>query len=94
MQVQLVAQINLLPTEHGGRFTPLVSGEWRTVFGIGGEHWSARLQFSGNPAPGETFEAGVQFLVAEAVQHFPVGAHFTVWENGNKGEGRVLRVAA
>lgn len=94
MKVQLVAEIHLFPIEFGGRFTPLVSGEWRTVLGIGEQHWSARLYFSGAPAPGESFEANVQFLVDEAAQHFPVGAQFTVWENGNKGEGRVLRVAA
>jgi hypothetical protein len=71
-----------------------MSGEWRTVLGVNGEHWSARIRFSGEPKPGDAFQADVQMLVPEAAQYFSVGATFTVWENGNKGTGRVISVAA
>ena len=93
MQDHFVAEIHLLPTEAGDLSTPLVPGEWRTILGIGNEHWSARLTFADSPAPGDTFQATVQLLVPDAVQYFTVGTDFTFWENGNKGTGRVLSVA-
>jgi hypothetical protein len=89
------AEIRLLATQEGGRRGPLVSGEWRTVLGVGGDSdWSARLLFTGSPAPGDTFEADVQMLVPEAYEHFAKGVEFTVWESGTKGVGRVLTDAA
>lgn len=94
MPAFFVAEVRLLTTEAGGRTGPLLSGEWRTVLAIGGEHWSARLSFSEAPSPGQTFQAAVQLLMPEALQYFPVGAEFTVWEGGTKGVGRVLSIAA
>jgi hypothetical protein len=94
MPESFVAEIRLLATSAGGRLGPLLSGEWRTVLGVRDEHWSARLTFTGTPSPGETFHASVQLLVPEAIQHFPVGAEFTVWEGGTKGVGHVLSIAA
>jgi hypothetical protein len=94
MGSNFVAQIQLLPTESGGRKGPLVSGEWRTVLGINNEHWSAQLVFSGEPAPGESFVSQVQLLRPElALQYFPVGAEFTVLEGGTKGIGKVVALA-
>ncbi len=94
MQATFSAEIRLLAAEGGGREGPLLSGEWRTVLGVGQENWSARLRFSGAPAPGQTFHASVQLLVPEALQYFPVGTEFTVWEGGTKGVGRVLSTEA
>jgi len=94
MPSEFFADIYLLPTESGGRRGPLISGEWRTVLGINNEHWSARLTFSDQPEPGSTFRAGVQLLLPkEALSLFPVGAEFTVWEDGTKGTGRVVALA-
>lgn len=92
MPATFEANIRLIDTAAGGRSGPLPLGEWRTVLGIGQEHWSARLKFLGTPSPGEAFVASVQLLVPEALQHFPVGAEFTVWEGGTKGVGHVLLV--
>ena len=94
MPASFVADICLLNAEAGGRVGALVSGEWRTVLGVGNGHWSARLRFSGAPSPGQTFQASVQLLAPDALQYFPVGAEFTVWEGGTKGLGRVLSPAA
>ena len=94
MAPSFLAEIHLSSTQEGGRAGPLVSGEWRTIFGLGEENWSARLLFEGNPLPGDTFQARVQMLMPEAYQHFPVGTEFSVWEGGTKGKGRVLTVAA
>ena len=93
MPETFVAEIHLLPAERGGRAGPLVPGEWRTVLGINNEHWSARLLFEASPEPGDSFRATVQLLVPEAMQHFPAGAEFTVWEGGTKGVGHVLPTA-
>lgn len=85
-----VADIELLPTEAGGRQTALVGGEWRTVLGVNGERWSARLRFDGEPIPGATFEAAVWLLMPDmALPMFEVGKVFEVWEGGTKGWGRV-----
>ena len=94
MSAHFAAEIHLLTTQAGGRSGPLLSGEWRTVLGINNEHWSARLVFSGAPAPGDTFLASVQLLMPEASQYFPVGAEFTGWEGGTRGTGRVVSAAA
>ena len=95
MSGHFLAEIRLLPTEAGGRKGRLLSGEWRTVLGINDEHWSARLSFSGEPSPGETFVADIQLLYPDkALQFFAVGAEFTVWEGGTKGTGRVVSGAA
>ena len=94
MSEHFIADIHLSQTDAGGRAGPLVSGEWRTVLGINGDHWSARLVFSDNPSPGQTFRAAVQLLVPDALRHFQVGAEFTVWECGTKAMGRVVSRAA
>jgi len=64
------------------------------VLGIEGQHWSARLLFPGELAPGQTCQAVAQLLVADALTHFPIGAKFTLWHGGVVGSGRVLSVAA
>jgi translation elongation factor EF-Tu-like GTPase len=94
MSPDFSAEIYLLTTEVGGRTTPLTPGDWRTVLCINNEHWSARLLFSGTHSPGETFPVAVQLLMPEAIQYFPIGAEFTVWEGGTRGHGRVLSSAA
>lgn len=88
-----VAEIELLPTEAGGRKITLVGGEWRTVLGVNGEHWSAMLRFEGEQAPGATFEAYVSLLMFDAaLPMFEVGKIFEVWEGGTKAWGRVKRI--
>ncbi|AHX13008.1 hypothetical protein CH75_06955 [Dyella jiangningensis] len=88
-----LAEIELLPTEAGGRKIALMGGEWRTVLGVNGEHWSAMLTFEGEPAPGAAFEAKVWLLRADlALPMFEVGKSFEVWEGGTKAWGRVKRI--
>ncbi|WP_255548407.1 hypothetical protein [Luteibacter sp. dw_328] len=90
-----IAEIKLLPTEAGGRKIALPRGEWRTVLGIDGEHWSAILRFEEAPAPGATFEANVWLLMGDiALPMFEAGKMFEVWEGGTKAWGRVKRVTA
>lgn len=95
MTNHFVAKIQLATTEAGGRKGPLVSGEWRTVLGAKNENWSARLTFSDEPMPGDSFVAFVELLRSDiALGFFPVGAEFTVWEGSVKAVGRVISLAA
>lgn len=90
---QFVAEIHLFPDQIQNRSDGL-DGEWRTILGIDGEQWLARLSFTGNPMPGDTFPASVQLLISSAAQHFSIGVEFSVWEAGMKGAGRVVSFAA
>jgi hypothetical protein len=95
LRPEIVVDIDLLPTEQGGRNGPIPSGIFRGVFGVNGEHFSAAF-FVSNPggfAPGEAGQFGVQFLVPDAaVPLFPVGTSFTVWEGRTIGNGCVMEV--
>jgi hypothetical protein len=86
-----VADIKLLSTSEGGRKGPLIRGEWRTVLGINGDHWSARLTFEGEPAPGDAFRAQVALLHPDqALRFFQVGSEFMVSDGGTKATGLVV----
>jgi hypothetical protein len=90
MSTQVTAELHLLSSADGGRHGALPSNQWRTVLRVGGGNWSARLTFVGQPAPGDTFTADIEFLTPrEALCHFPVGAKFEVWEGGVKASGVV-----
>ena len=93
MRESFVAEIHLVNTDAGGRSGRLLSGEWRTVFGIDNEHWSVRMLFTGAPAPEDVFQTDVELLVPPARQYFSSGVEFTVWEGGTKGVALVLSVA-
>ncbi|WAC74384.1 hypothetical protein OU995_06605 [Roseateles sp. SL47] len=89
----LRVRIDLLAASKGGRSTPLRGGEFRTVFGIEGAHWSCRLALPDaglDATMSQVIE--VQFLAEDARQHFPLGASFSVWEGRDIGSGLVLEV--
>ena len=94
MAAQLEVEIVLAPSDSGGLANAVTGGEWRTVLGVDGEHWSARLHFHGKLEPGKKSRATVEFLFPQALEHFPAGAEFTVWHGGIVGCGRVVLVAA
>ncbi|PMQ07548.1 hypothetical protein DyAD56_02150 [Dyella sp. AD56] len=88
-----VAEIELLPTEFGGRKSALPDGRWRTVLKQNDEHWSAMLEFKGGPVPGAVFDANVWLLRADlALPMFEVGKTFEVWEGGTTAWGRVKQM--
>jgi hypothetical protein len=94
---QIFAKVTLLPTAVGGRKTPILSGDFRSVLGIGHEHFSARLEIPEGIhfEPGSTMDLGIQFLFPEAaLPNFPVGTTFTVWEGRDIGHGQVTSVIA
>ncbi|KAB7762050.1 MULTISPECIES: hypothetical protein [Xanthomonas] len=89
-----LADLLLHPAQPGSKATALVSGQWCAILCIDQQQWSARLTFTGSPAPGVTFRAGVQLLMPDALAHFPAGADFTLWANGSEGTGHVVLRAA
>ena len=92
---EIAVEISLLPSTEGGRNGPIRQGEYRGVLGVGDEHFSFRsvVPFPDGFQPGQTASLGIQFLVPDAaLEHFPVGAAFTVWEAGSIGHGKVLKV--
>ena len=87
-------ELEVILAAQGGLSAPIPGGEWRTVLGVGGEHWSVRLRFPGELPLGQASRVQADFLFPEAFEHFPAGTQFTVWHGGVVGSGRVLAVAA
>ena len=93
----IVVELRLHPSEPDGRSSPIFSGEYRGILGVGSEHFSTRwiVPAGGELTPGgraRTF--GIEFLFPEnALPYFKVGATFTVWEGKEIGSGRVLGIS-
>jgi hypothetical protein len=96
MNADLRIELSLAPTDQGGRKTPLLPGEFRTVLAQSNKYHSARIVVPFAMAPGgPPVECEVAFLdPGYALQHFPKGATFEFWEGGVKGHGRVIEVHA
>ena len=92
---EIVVELRLLDTSHGGRMSPIRQGEYRAVFGAQGQYFSCRLfvPMARGMAPGQVARFGVQFLVPEvALPFFAVGTRFTLWDHRTIGRGVVLEV--
>lgn len=96
MTRHLSAQLTLLPTSAGGRRNGILPGEFRTVLGVSGRHFSAALHLQEMAQPGgSAVFCDVTFLDPElAVPFFPPGVQFELWEGGRKGYGSVLSRAS
>ncbi|WP_226975144.1 hypothetical protein [Xanthomonas sp. LMG 12462] len=53
-----LADLLLHPAQPGSKATALVSGQWCAILCIDQQQWSARLTFTGSPAPGVTSAQG------------------------------------
>src|SRR5688500_20272972 len=90
---EIIARLNLFPTEAGGRGLPPRQGDWRTILTVGSESFSARVSAAAGHSlePGATGEAEVQFLVPDAaLARFKPGVQFKSWEGTEVGTGEVL----
>ena len=90
---EVLAQVSLMPTEHGGRLTSICSGEYRAVLGVEAGHFSARwvVPVEELVPGGRSGLFGIQFLVPEAaLPHFTKGTEFSVWEGSVIGQGRII----
>ena len=85
-------QLTLLPTASGGRRGGILPGEFRTVLGVSGRHFSAVLHLQEVATPGgPAVFCEATFLDPElAIPFFPPGTQFELWEGGRKGYGSVL----
>jgi len=90
----LVARFSLLPTDSGGRKSPIPAGQFRTVIGQSDDYFSAAIFPAAPISPGgESVTCPVTFLLPdEALPQFPVGRAFELWEGGVKGHGQVVEI--
>lgn len=90
----LRVQLTLLAPSAGGSRTSLPAEEFRTVLvSAGRRHFSAAVFPSAPLVPGgAAINCEVAFLLPEAVEHFPAGTQFGLWEGGRKGYGTTLGV--
>ena len=98
VQPEIIVEISLLPAEAGGRLSPISSGEYRGILNLETQGFSVRWFVPAASAlvpGGRSGVFGVQFLVpGDALQHFPVGQSFTVWEGRTVGTGVVRQIVA
>jgi len=92
---EIIAELTLFTTDHGGRNAPIPKGEYRGVLGVATGNYSARFDVNEDSGfqLGTTAKLGIQFLdPVSALLHFPVDSEFTIWEGGAIGKGKVLQV--
>lgn len=87
----LRVQITLLAPVTGGA-TP--TGEFSIVLVSSGRRHFAATVFPSRPMlpGGAAVNCEVAFQVPEALEHFPAGTQFDLWEGGRKGYGTTLAV--
>ena len=90
----LRVQLTLLDAAAGGRKSSLPAEEFRTVLvSPGRRHFNAAIFPTRPIVPGgAAVNCEVMFQLPEAVDHFPAGTQFELWENGRKGYGTTLGV--
>ena len=92
-----VLDLELLPTEHGGRSLPTPDTFLGCPFVFEGELFDCRLDFSdiGPLNPGARARVPVVFLSpALIVPRLRRGSSFTIWEGRPIGQGAVVEVVA
>jgi hypothetical protein len=99
---ELIATVHLLPTEEGGRRTPLLSGGLVAVwFGAIAEKSHTKavndcrcfLVDRDSVSSGEECDARLQPVAPEMVEHLVrVGLEIEVWEGHRIGQGRITAI--
>lgn len=90
----LRVQLTLVATTTGGRKSSLPAQEFQTVLvSPGRSHFSATIFPSQAVVPGgAAVNCEVMFVLPNAVEHFPAGTQFDLWDGGRKGYGTTLAV--
>lgn len=89
----LIAEIELLTTEDGGRRTAITAESYGCPVGFEGEFFESRLDLSevGPIAPGGRVRVPVRFFHPELiVPRLTTGSSFTLWEGKTIGRGTVI----
>ncbi len=90
-----IVEIELLPTDKGGRCTPISVPQYGCPCGIGGEYLDCTLDLTevGEVAPGGKARVPIKFLHPEFARPLlKAGVPFTLWEGRTIGHGRVMEV--
>jgi hypothetical protein len=90
-----IVDIELLPRKAGGRSGPTPATFLGCPFGIDGEYFDCRLDFSdtGPVSPGTKARVPVTFLSPSLViPRLRSGAAFTLWEGKTIGHGQVVEI--
>lgn len=94
-QPHVIAEIELLTTDEGGRRTVLTAEQYGCPFSFEGEYFECRVDLSavGPLAPGGRARAPIRFFHPElVVPRLSPGASFTLWEGRTIGRGKVVEV--
>ena len=94
-QPDAIIDLELLPTEIGGRSIPTPPTFLGCPFGFEGEFFDCRLDFTdiGPMSPGTNARVPVKFLSpALVLPRLRAGSSFTLWEGKTIGRGTVVEV--
>jgi hypothetical protein len=92
-KTDILAEIELLPTEKGGRRGPTSCDKFGCPVGIAGEFFDMRIDLSsiGSLSPGQMARVPMAFLRPDfLLPLLHVGSEFTLWEMRTIGYGRVI----
>lgn len=92
----LIVEMSLTATEHGGRKTSIEADWYGCPVDVGGRYFDARFDLSaaGPIAPGTTTVAPLKFLDSEVVRHVVIGQELTLWEGRVIGKATVTEVCS
>jgi hypothetical protein len=96
-RAEILAEARLIPTESGGRKTPITTVLYGCPFGIGTEFFDMRIDLSGavSLSPGQTARVPMAFVCPHLVlPRLRVGMEFTLWEGKTIGWGTVIEIYA
>jgi hypothetical protein len=89
----IVATVQLYPTESGGRKGPTPPNRFGCLFEFEGEKFDCILFLDSALSPGATAVVSVAFLYPSLVKpRLRAGSRFSLWELGTIGEGVVQEV--
>jgi hypothetical protein len=94
-QPHIIADIEFLTTEEGGRRTTFTAEQYGCPFGFKGEYFECRVDLSsvGPLPPGGHARVPIRFFHPELVlSRLVPGSSFTLWEGKTIGRGKVVDV--
>jgi hypothetical protein len=92
----IIARVRLLPSDQGGRKSPIPPVRFGCPLFIGGNGFDCRLlldQVATTLVPGGEAEVPIKFLFLDKVRdRLTPGATFDLWEGGMFAHGEILEV--
>lgn len=86
----IIATVELLPLEAGGRASPMPARWFGCVMVVNGRNHDIRLRLVQPLNAGDARRVGIDFLDPDtALSHIQTGTTFGLWEGGIVGQGLV-----